>query len=233
MRPALHVVLQYLSSSRTEAQQPLTPADELLSHVTFRIASTLASRRVRDFAYLTRLMEQRVEELERWLRAHPQAVIHPDVHFRYDEQNGVHWRAGSAIKARQRLLTIPHSLSLSYLNALVDEAYPVFRSSRSDFTVEAIGFFYLMLQYINRDTSFWQPYLGTLPAPGTLTTPLCFDDDDNAWLAGTDVAATMSQRKQLYEQYYHKGMSRISASGVDVSQFSWSVMQAVVSKQFH
>lgn len=145
------------------------------------------------------------------------------MHIRYSDEHGYHWQSEQDIEANTRLLTIPHSLSLSYLNALVDDAYGVFQSRRHDFTVEAIGFFYLALQYLNPSKSFWKPYLDTLPSPSDMhTTPLWFDDvEDEIWLRDTDVAHTMAQRKAVYRSYYDSGIKILAEAGTDISQLSW------------
>lgn len=164
----------------------------------------------------------RAQALEEWLRSSPGGYVHGHLHVAEDDERGIHWRAEKELEKDSKILTVPHSHALSYLNALVDEAYPVFKTRRKDFTVEAIGFFYLMLQHINRQSSFWKPYLDTLPLPTQqLTTPLWFDAGDEQWLVDTDVAHTMSQRKIVYERYYASGLAILKDSGIDVSQVSW------------
>lgn len=118
---------------------------------------------------------------------------------------------------------MPHTLALSYLNALVDDTYPVFKQRRQDFKVEAIGFFYLMAQYIAKERSFWKPYLDTLPPPDSdFASPLWFDDEaDLLWIEGTDVLHTMLGRREIYEQYYHSGIRTLERAGVDVAPYTW------------
>ena len=118
---------------------------------------------------------------------------------------------------------MPHVLALSYLNGLADDASPVFTQSRDLFRIEAIGFFYLMVQCVNRRESFWNPYLDTLPGPDyDFTTPLWFDDpQDAAWLEGTDVWNTISARKDIYKQYYSKGIAAFKQAGMDVGPYTW------------
>jgi hypothetical protein len=161
--------------------------------------------------------------LEQWVRDQPGSYMHLDLHIADDEDTGMHWRPSASIDPGTKLITVPHNVALSYLNALVDDKYPVFRQYRNAFKVEAIGFFYLALQYIHRATSFWKPYLDSLPTPDDgHTTPLWFDDPaDEAWLADTDALYTMNRRRAVYEQQYHSGIATLRKAGVDTESLTW------------
>ena len=160
--------------------------------------------------------------LEQWLRGHD-GFLHPDIHICIDTDAGVHCKANAPIDSGTTISTVPHTLALSYLNALVDDSLPVFRDRRGDFGgVENIGFFYLMAQYLQKDYSFWRPYLELLPKQEDMATPLWFDDpSDLAWLEGTDVMHTMSGRKQVYEQHYSAGVTIFRQAGVDTTPLTW------------
>jgi hypothetical protein len=160
--------------------------------------------------------------LESWLRDNG-GYLHPSVHILQDAKSGVHMRATNMIAPATIVAAAPHSLALSYLNALVDDGFPVFKQHRDRFKVEAIGFFYLMAQYINREQSFWKPYLDTLPGPeGELTQPLFFEHaDDVAWVDGTDVWHTITARKGVYEKYYADGITILQKAGFDVEPYTW------------
>lgn len=164
-----------------------------------------------------------VQALEDWLRGQPGGYLHPNVHIESDETHGVHWRASGAVEPGSRIATVPHSIALSYLNALADESLPVFQRRRKEFKIEAIGFFYLMLQYVNSATSFWKPYIETLPQPGEeYTTPLWFDEPaDEAWLRDTDALFTTKKLKSIYEEQYSSGVSILQASGIDTEPLTW------------
>lgn len=165
-----------------------------------------------------------VAALEEWVRSHPGAYLHPNIHIADDSERGVHWRASAPVEAGTPLATVPHSMALSYLNALADDAtYPVFKKHRNAFKIEAIGFFYLMLQYVNRKTSFWKPYLEAVPQPDEeYTTPLWFDaPEDEAWLKDTDVLFTAKKLKAIYEDQYRSGISILKTAGVDTEPLTW------------
>jgi len=169
------------------------------------------------------LRQDEMQDLEQWLQKHG-GFLHPRINISHNEDRGLHWTAKAAIESATPVSTIPHSLALSYLNALVDDAYPVFKQRQKDFGgVENIGFFYLMAQYIHQDSSFWKPYLDVLPKPAhAFTTPLWFDEsEDLVWLEGTDVLHTMLGRKAIYEQHHRKGVNILKQAGVDAKFYSW------------
>ncbi|KAK5130702.1 hypothetical protein LTR08_001732 [Meristemomyces frigidus] len=168
--------------------------------------------------------------LAQWLRAHG-GFLHADIHICVNAEEGVHCRAQAAIASGTTITTVPHTLALSYLNALVDDAWPLFRERRRAFGgVENIGFFYLMVQYLHRDTSFWQPYLALLPRSEDMVTPLWFDSaEDLVWLEGTDVLHTMLGRKQVYEQHYSAGIAIFQHAGVDTTALTWDLFRWAVT----
>ncbi|KAK5706254.1 hypothetical protein LTR97_001241 [Elasticomyces elasticus] len=170
--------------------------------------------------------QQRAEALEQWFRDHG-GYLNPAVHIAHSSEAGYRWQAKTSLVEGTRVTTVPHSLALSYLNALVDEALPFFRDKRHEFPVENLGFFYLMAQYIHRERSFWRAYIDTLPSPDSeLTTPLWFDDvEDLAWLEGTDVLHTMLARRKVYEQYYSDGIASLHSAGVDTTPYTWNLFR--------
>lgn len=159
--------------------------------------------------------------LEKWFKDNG-GYLHPSVHISYDEQLGAHFRTLSEVPAGERILTVPHHLAISNLNAQVDDAFPVFRTHAKSFTVEALTFFYLVAQWINRGTSFWGPYLETLPAPEKgYETPLWFDDDDRKWLEGTDLQPTSLAREAAWRKYWQDGIEVMKSANVDVAPYTW------------
>ena len=165
---------------------------------------------------------EKTQALEQYLRSNG-AYINPNITVVEDSASGVHLRAHSRLEAESSIVSIPHTLCLSYLNALVEDAWPVFKEHRHRFKVEAIGFWYLAAQYLHRETSFWRPYLDSLPSPESEhTQPLFFEDtEDVAWLEGTDVWHTHLGRTEVHRGYYDEGIAILQEAGVDVTGFTW------------
>lgn len=133
----------------------------------------------------------------------------------------MHASLDANIQADTSICTVPHSLALSSLNALVDDAFPAFRNR--GLAVEAIGHFFLMHEYLNREKSFWKPYLDTLPGPDADVhrTPFFFDSpQDLAWLEDTDVLFTSKARHATHESHYSQGISLIKAANIDAEPYT-------------
>ena len=164
----------------------------------------------------------RTEALESWFR-YNSGYLHESIRILHNDELGLHYHAVNPVDSGTMIASAPHSIALSYLNALVDEAYPVFTEQRHNFTVEAIGFFYLMAQYVDRENSFWKPYLDTLPTPeNDFTQPLFFEAvEDVAWLEETNVWHTITARKQVHENYYKDGIAALHEAGVNVEPYTW------------
>lgn len=166
-------------------------------------------------------MEERVAVFKAWLKANG-VTFEPHVEIRHDNDYGVHLVTTGDISPGRMIVTVPHSIALSSLNAQVDLAFPVFKTHAKSFTVEALGFFYLMAQRINRETSFWKPYLDLLPTPEQgVGTPFWFDQDDLAWLQGTDLHQTFLGRQEVWERYWMDGLDVLKAAGVDATEYTW------------
>lgn len=165
--------------------------------------------------------ESQFSTLRKWLEESG-GSINPKVSLEWDEKSGVHCRAASALPPQSTICTIPHSLALSSLNALVDDDFIVFRGR--GLAPEAIGYFYLMHQYINKDKSFWKPYLDTLPGPENAHhTPFWFADEDLAWLEDTDVLHTTKARQEIHQGHYRQGLGMLTKAKVDTEPYSWLV----------
>lgn len=173
--------------------------------------------------------KEKCAELEAWFRTQG-GNLHPNISITSSalancthSSSGVHFCANGLIQPGEELASAPASITLSYLNALADDKYPIFQQQRHRFKVEAIGFWYLMIQYANRNQSFWKPYLDALPCPDSdLTQPLFFEDqDDIAYLGGTDAWYTAEARKEVYQQYYRDGLQILKEAGIDVEPYTW------------
>ncbi|KAL1297291.1 hypothetical protein AAFC00_004846 [Neodothiora populina] len=167
----------------------------------------------------------KLERLVKWFIDNG-GYLHPSIILSYDEQLGAHFRCSADVAPGTHVLTVPHHLAISNLNAQVDDAFPVFRSHAKQFTVEALTFFYLCAQYINIETSFWRPYLESLPSPASgYDTPLWFADDDRKWLEGTDLQPTSLAREAVWRTYWQDGIKILESEGIDVDPYTWDLFK--------
>ncbi|KAI5197204.1 SET domain-containing protein [Aureobasidium subglaciale] len=166
-----------------------------------------------------------MEAFENWFRSNG-GYLHPAVHLAHDEDQGSHFRATAVIEPGTHVLTVPHSLSMSNLNAQVDDDFPVFRTHAHKFTVEGLSFFYLMAQWLNKDKSFWKPYLDILPTPEQgFETPIFYDEEDRKWLQGTDLHPTLLGREAAWKKYWEDGVQVMKTAGMDVTDYTWELFR--------
>ena len=162
-----------------------------------------------------------MEELLGWLQAHG-GYLHPATTLARDAQKGCHLEAEQDLPNGTLIVHVPHSLVLSSLNAMVDDSLPVLKANADSFSVEALGVFYLMSQWLQRDTSFWKPYLDILNSPEEgFNTPNWFDDQDLLWLQGTDLLTSFEARKETGQKYWREGTAILIDGGMDVSLYTW------------
>ena len=165
--------------------------------------------------------EKRISAFEQWFKENG-GYLHPQVRFAHNDKSGYHCRATAELDLETLIFSVPHSLALSRLNALVDESFAVFKNASSELAVEVIGYFYLMHQYLHKAQSFWESYLDILPQPhDELRTPLWFDDSDRAWLEDTDVLNSYVSRKAMNESQYEKGIKILSQAEIDTQPYTW------------
>lgn len=146
--------------------------------------------------------------------------LNSSVQITYSAESGVHCRTRADVPAGAIICTVPHTLALSSLNALVDDSFTAFRAR--GLPAEAIGHFYLMHQWLLGEKSFWRPYLRTLPSPSRKhSTPFWFDEHDLAWLAETDVYHTTTARQAIQRRNYEHGLQLLREAHVDTAQYTW------------
>ncbi|KAI5237028.1 SET domain-containing protein [Aureobasidium subglaciale] len=166
-----------------------------------------------------------MDAFENWFRSNG-GYLHPAVRLAHDKDQGSHFRAIAVLEPGTHVLTVPHSLSMSNLNAQVDDDFPVFRTHAKEFTVEGLSFFYLMAQWLNKDKSFWKPYLDILPTPEQgFETPIFYDEEDRKWLEGTDLHPTLLGREAAWKKYWEDGVQVMKSAGMDVTEYTWNLFR--------
>lgn len=79
-----------------------------------------------------------------------------------------------------------------------------------------------MRQYIEGESSFWKPYIDTLPGPGAEhRTPFYFEDEDLPWLEDTDVLHTCKARQETHRSQYKQGVDMLKTAKVDILPYTW------------
>jgi hypothetical protein len=141
--------------------------------------------------------------------------IHPDVAVVHGDLQGLHVkaRADKTIAALTIVASCPMETTLSILNAM--DIAP-FRSHGTNFptafiqaqTPTIVNRFFLMEQYLLSESSWWTPYISTLPSPENFAATY-FTKDDLHLLDGTNVGAALIKRTQEWMTMYSGAMTQL------------------------
>lgn len=119
--------------------------------------------------------DERISTLVKWATSHG-ASLHPSVEVYDDPTTGLSFRVkeGSpALEPWDRIVSLPSTLTLSYLNAVQDESQPPFQGAfMAQTPPHVVGRFFLMWQYLLGGASPWWAYIQALPQP---------DDEEGSW----------------------------------------------------
>jgi hypothetical protein len=156
------------------------------------------------------------EKLVSWFTQHG-GWLSPDVHIVYSESQGHHMRA--LRPTAPEVVTCPLELTLSSLNLIPDqkEVLPItspLQQCRGKIPDHILTYLLLIEQRNKGKDSPWHDYIACLPEPGNLTTPLWFDEEDVAFLAGTSLAPALKERKADYHKQWEHAIRVLKDVGV-------------------
>lgn len=146
------------------------------------------------------------EELVSWFVQNG-GWLSPDVQIVYSDSQGHHMRALKP--TTPDVVTCPLKLTLSSLNLDPDqkEVLPITSSlqqCRGKIPDHILTYLLLIEQRNKGRDSPWHHYIACLPGPESMTTPLWFDEQDAAFLAGTSLAPAAKERKaDMHQQWEH------------------------------
>lgn len=146
------------------------------------------------------------EELVSWFVQNG-GWLSPDVQIVYSDSQGHHMRALKPTTTD--VVTCPLKLTLSSLNLDPDqkEVLPITSSlqqCRGKIPDHILTYLLLIEQRNKGRDSPWHHYIACLPGPESMTTPLWFDEQDAAFLAGTSLAPAAKERKaDMHQQWEH------------------------------
>jgi hypothetical protein len=125
------------------------------------------------------------------------------------------------LPARSRIVSCPFDISLSYLNALDDfhglwaHSTPLPAEFIATMEPKVIGCFFLIQQFLTSDTSYWGPYIRSLPQPyerEKLATPLYYSESELKWLQGTNLQAAVAERQEMWRKEFEAGREVLERS---------------------
>jgi hypothetical protein len=128
-----------------------------------------------------------------------------DVQIVYSQSQGHHMRA--LRPTAPEVVTCPLKLTLSSLNLDPNqkEVLPItspLQQCRGKIPDHILTYLLLIEQRSKGKESPWYNYIACLPGPQSMTTPLWFDEETQAFLAGTSLAPAAKERQaELHKQW--------------------------------
>lgn len=148
-------------------------------------------------------------------------------------------QAGRGVNPQDEILSCPLKISLSYLNALTDG--PILTGSARDANASSqtqhrphaafppefmttlpphiISRFFLMKQYLLGKSSFWYPYIATLPQPdGALTSwnlPPFWPQEDVSFLEGTNTGIALEEINTAVKAEFRQARKMLKQAGFE------------------
>ncbi|KAH7158967.1 hypothetical protein DER46DRAFT_610821 [Fusarium sp. MPI-SDFR-AT-0072] len=125
--------------------------------------------------------------------AHSQgATINPSVEITHLPETGLSFRAKAPTAPFDTIISIPSSLTLSYLNTLPgrDDPKPFPVGFLAQIPPHVIGRFVLIKHFLLKGESFWAPYTQALPQPDdhdSWSLPPFWPDEDAELFEGTNI----------------------------------------------
>lgn len=145
-------------------------------------------------------LQERISALVDWATNNG-AVLHPSIEVYDDPQTGLSFRvkptAVAPVAPYETVVSLPSSLSLSYLNAIHgdhtgDAARGPFRADFVQRTPpHVVGRLFLVREFLRGDKSFWWPYIQALPQPdgeeSEWALPPFWPEEEAELLEGTNI----------------------------------------------
>ncbi|KAK0611918.1 hypothetical protein B0T14DRAFT_439337 [Immersiella caudata] len=172
--------------------------------------------------------QTRFDKLVNWAQSHG-ARLHPSLEVYHDDVTKFSLRvkeSATSLDTGFIAVTCPLSITLSYLNVLIDGPF-VSSSSASEtptFPVRfmaslpphVIGRFFLIHEYLKGSNSFWHPYIATLPRPeqlGSWALPAFWPKEDVDFLEATNAAVAVEEIKSNVKREFKQARKVLKEEG--------------------
>jgi len=150
------------------------------------------------------------ENLVQWFNQNG-GYLSTEIRIEYTQSRGFHMQAVRPLIS-PIVVTCPLKLTLSRFNLDPQQKEVVYIDSAlqqclGKIPEHILTYLLLIEQKRKGENSPWHAYIRCLPGPESMTTPLWFDDDDLAFLAGTSLAPAAIERKWEYHQQWEHASS--------------------------
>jgi hypothetical protein len=161
-------------------------------------------------------------QLVQWVLAND-GYLNPGAQIAFTVRKGFHVIAageGATLAKESRIASCPMSATMSVLNALSVQPFsdhgvtfpePFLRSQSTQ--TESLQAFYLMEQLILGESSWWAPYLATLPSVEEVDTMQYEEEADTKWLEGTNLRGGVSAQTTKWKEMYLQGSGQLRQLG--------------------
>ena len=138
--------------------------------------------------------------------------LHHDVNIVWTASYGYHLRVHHAqgVPANCLIVACPHHLSISVMDLeWAKDPWPEALKSHWMNQPEVLTRFFIMEQYLEKQESFWWPYIASLPQPDQpdqMNTPMWYDDSDLIWIKGTNLDGGRISRSTTWRKEYEESI---------------------------
>ncbi|KAJ9608136.1 hypothetical protein H2200_007124 [Cladophialophora chaetospira] len=149
--------------------------------------------------------------------------LEPNAQIAFSARKGYHVvvAEGATLANGTRIASCPMSTTLSVLNALNIHpfsnhgvAFPdAFLRTQCRTGTESLQAFYLMEHLVLGNTSFWAPYIATLPTVEDITAMQFEEEADVMWLEGTNLKGGLSTQTAKWKEMYLQGSGQLRQLG--------------------
>ncbi|KAL6831947.1 hypothetical protein V8C40DRAFT_161374 [Trichoderma camerunense] len=165
-------------------------------------------------------IDDRISLLLNWASSH-NALLHPSAQIYDDPDTGLSFRVNpsstSSIPPYEPIVSLPTSLSLSYLNAL--QPTPAFPSDfLSKTRPHVVGRLFLIKELLKGQESFWYPYIQALPQPEDFddwALPPFWPEEEAELLEGTNVEIGLEKIREDLGREFRDARNLLIASQKD------------------
>lgn len=172
------------------------------------------------------------DNFEQWFLANG-GYIDPNVEIATDKVTGRHMRVsdGQNLAPGSLIVSCPHELTISWLNVIrgSETFLSQFDLGEAYYAINQVVIvrFFVVNEYLKREESFWWPYIRSLPQPDKaqmLGTPLYYDEEDFAWIRGTNLEHASGKTERMWHIEYDEALqSLVPMAGSHAAEWSWSL----------
>ncbi|KAJ8133604.1 hypothetical protein O1611_g17 [Lasiodiplodia mahajangana] len=183
----------------------------------------------------------RGHELTQWFGRNG-GYLSQAIEMRHSLEDGYHYVARKRpIGPKESVCRCPFGLTLSHLNVM-----PVSPPGIRNYSVgsacsklvgnpeierHTVSIFFLAEQRMRGEDSFWSPYIRVLPLENEMATPLWFNDEEMAYLKGTNLFSNSTPREETsiglqeghFRAQWHLGVAELKRAGEPADNFTWEL----------